>query len=102
MSAELAAKYGDILVQCPMPGQEHLPPERLGVFLETEVGQKVLGGALANVGVLLETGMGEDQAITIALGPALVRDEVGDIMRAPVDAQEPVAQLLETVDSKKK
>lgn len=98
MSAELSAQYGDILVSCPMPGQEHLQAERLGDFVQTEVGQRVLGPALGNVKILLDTGMGEDQALTIALGPAIVRDDEGQIRRQSV----PVLTTSEAIDSKKK
>lgn len=109
MSAELAAKYGDVLIQCPVPGQEHLPPERLGDFIQTEVGQRVLGESLANVQVLTATGMGEEQALTIALGPAAVRDETGAILRDPKPDPEsdhdPVLatqSAVESTESKKK
>jgi hypothetical protein len=76
-------KLDDILVRCPMPGKEGLEPERLGDFMQTEVGQRVLGQALENVAVLVESGMDEEQAATIALGPAALHDEDGRLMRAP-------------------
>ena len=102
MSAELAAKYGDVLIKCPMPEQANLAPERLGDFIQTEVGKRVLGDSLGNVQVLLDTGMGEEQALTIALGAVLVRDEEGRMLRAPSPDQEPALAGSQSVDSKKK
>lgn len=95
-----ADRYSDILVACPMPGQEAVQPERIGDFLQTEIGQRVLGPALANVEILLENGMSEDQALSIALGPALVRDEEGQFMRQPDAEQLVLADQL--AESKKK
>jgi hypothetical protein len=97
------SEYDDILIQCPMPGQEHLPPERLGDFMQTEIGQRVLGSSLENVGVLRSTGMGEEQALTIALGAAAVRDDEGKLMRRVVEEADAVpAGTSEPLESKKK
>lgn len=85
-----------------MPGHEDLPPERLGDFMQTDVGRKVLGEALGNVDILLDAGMKEEQAITIALGSAAVRDDEGKLMRSPsVEGASGVGQRV-PVESKKK
>lgn len=96
-------EFGDVLIRCPMPGQEHLEAERLDDFMRTEVGQRVLGGALESVKTLLEAGMGEEQALTIALGAAAVRDDEGKLMRRPIErtSESPVREF-EAVESKKK
>ena len=92
--------YGDILVSCPMPGQEHLAPERLDSFIQTEIGQRVLGQSVENIELLVQGGMKEEQAVSIALGAAVVRDESGNFMRDTA----PETALAEThvLDSKKK
>ncbi len=95
-------KYGNYLVQCPMPGMQDLPPERLGDFMQTEVGKKVLGQALENVDFLIQAGIDEERAVTIALGPAAVHDEAGKPMKAKIVETAHSAADLQTVDSKKK
>lgn len=97
-----AERYGDYLVQCPMPGKEGLQPERLSDFMQTEVGKRVLGQALDNVELLLEAGMDEEKAVTIALGPAAVRDESGKIMKAEPQEEVATATSAFATESKKK
>lgn len=93
--------YGDVLVTCPMPGMEDVKPERLGDFMQTEIGKRVLGPSLENVEVLRNAGMGEEQALTIALGAAAVRDDEGQLMRRPAEP-ELLSQTPQLLESKKK
>lgn len=73
--------YSDILIRCPMPNNSHVEPQRLGDFMRTELGQSILGSSIENIEALKQAGLGEEQALTIALGAAAVRDENGTIMR---------------------
>lgn len=93
-------QFGNVMVQCPMPGQEHQPAQRLDEFMQTEVGARVLGPSLANVEIMTNAGMETEQAVTIALGAAVVRDEEGTMMRA----FEPAPELVgaDATESKKK
>ncbi|MDB5181740.1 MAG: hypothetical protein JWP13_503 [Candidatus Saccharibacteria bacterium] len=85
-----------------MPGMEDVAPERLDTFMQTEIGQRVLGPSLDNVEVLLEAGMGEEQALTIALGAAAVRDDEGRIMRTPPQEANASVGTFQLAESKKK
>lgn len=83
--------YGDVLVKCPVPGQEELPAERLDVFLESDLGKMVLGQSVQNIEILKSKGMSENDAVSIALGPAIVRDHEGSFVR---DTSENQATLV--------
>ncbi len=96
VSLEINPAYANVLISCPAPGHENEPAQELGVFAKTEIGAKVLGPSLANVKILLQTGMDEEQALAIALGPAAVVSDEGKLVRAP--KEDTVAQL-ETDDS---
>lgn len=91
-----------------MPGKESLPPERLGDFLASDVGQRVLGSSMENVDTLVKAGMSEDQALSIALGAAAVREEDGTIMRRSAPQVEEAPELVfaeptpEAIEPKKK
>lgn len=97
------SEFGDVLIRCPMPGREHLGAERLGDFIQTEVGQRVLGDVFENVNTLLEAGIDEEKALMIALGAAAVRDDKGKLKRKPIEGSS-VASVreLEAAGSKKK
>lgn len=103
-AAKLQDMYADVMVRCPMPGQEHLPAERLGDFIATEVGQKVLGEAFATMAELTDNGIDPDKAATIVLKFAAVKDENGDLLRAPKpeEAELATAGHIEAESSKKK
>lgn len=97
------SEFADVLIRCPIPGNEHLEAERLEDFLQTEIGQRVLGASLENIKILREAGMGEEQALTIALGAAAVRDEDGKLMRRSAEEGGVIhAPELEATASKKK
>lgn len=92
ISAEILEKFGDVMIGCPMPGQEHQKPQRLDEFAQTDRGQKYLGERFSHFVTLEEAGIGVEQAFTITLGDALVRDDAGEVVR---DVSPPGAKLAE-------
>jgi len=72
----------------------------LSEFMQTEVGQRVGGTALANVDLLVQTGMDREKAATIAFGGAIVTDENGQMVRA--EHREPTVMSPQLAESKKK
>ncbi|HEX5797663.1 MAG TPA: hypothetical protein VFX86_04725 [Candidatus Saccharimonadales bacterium] len=79
---EIDSAYADVMVACPMPGREDEAAQPLGKFIQTEIGQRVLGDSIENVERLRATGMDTEQAVSIALGAAVVKDDAGEIVRA--------------------
>jgi hypothetical protein len=92
----------DIMVQCPIPGQENQPPQALGEFMQSDVGKRVGEAALATAGILEQTGMSKQEAVLQALGPAVARTESGEIMRAPAGERTPLETTVENDILKKK
>lgn len=84
----LQPQIADILVQCPIDAHRGESPQRLGDFLQTEVGQRVLTPLIENVDELRNIGIEEEKAISMAFAGVAVRDEHGAIARtAPIEKE---------------
>ncbi|MGI9027393.1 MAG: hypothetical protein ACR2FM_00925 [Candidatus Saccharimonadales bacterium] len=97
---ELDPDYANIVVTCPMPGKEDLPSQTLEQFMQTEVGQRIIGEALKNADTLQDSGIDKETAIAIALGPAAVKDDEGMLVRLP--REEDTSSSIEPETPKKK
>jgi hypothetical protein len=104
---EVDSAYADVMVACPMPGHEADPALPLGEFMQTEVGQRVLGAAVENADRLRSMGMEPEEAIGIALGAGALKDGQGSIVRADTFVAEeasvapPEASFAEALPKKK-
>ncbi|MDB5164572.1 MAG: hypothetical protein JWL89_198 [Candidatus Saccharibacteria bacterium] len=93
--------YADILVACPMPGQEDQAPITLGEFAETERGQKYAAGIIETSELYEKAaGLSKEAAMRKALGGAAVTNESGELMRKPQEEQ--AISQPQTPEAKKK
>lgn len=89
-------QYGGVVLACPVGASE----ERMTIaeFSEHELGQKFIGAMATSHSLLAESGMDEEQALTIVGGAALVRDEDEKI----IGLSQPAAELEVSPDSEAK
>lgn len=92
----------DALVRCPIPGKAHLPPQRLGDFMQTEIGQQLGEQIVSDYEMKREKGIEEEEAMALALGFAAVRNKDGTIATLPDPAIEQADLTPRPLESKKK
>lgn len=92
---EEAAEIADIMVQCPMSEHRGEGPQRIGDFIQTEVGQRVLGPVIENYGELKSMGLNAEKAADMAFAVVAVKDDDGSLVRA---AQEEASRQPEIAD----
>ncbi len=66
-------QFGNVRLRCPVGASEE--EMTVAEFSKLEIGQKFIGGMATSHSLLAESGMDDEQALTILGGSALVRDE---------------------------
>jgi len=94
--------YMDIMVRCPIDGQQAQEAMMLADFLETEVGQRVGGQALETADLLEKSGLNPEEAVLRAFMGAVVTTPEGKIVRASEAAELRQSAELGALESKKK
>lgn len=91
---ELPPELANVMVSCPWPGANAPDAMRFVDFLQTEQGQKFGPDFVSNALELESAGIDREKAIGMALGPAAIKDELGNLLRAPEPEQVPVSAGL--------
>lgn len=96
-------EVADIMVQCPMPEHRGDGPQRMGDFIQTEVGKRVLGPVIENYGQLKDMGIDREKAASMAFAGFAVKDEQGNLVKAVQEEAPRQTEISNTgLDLKKK